>query len=95
MTNMNTVLMILIAIGIGIVFGQFLFRQAGGSSRTVSTAIGTATGTFWVVVGIFMIVGGFYVGGVIVIMVAWYLARGNYREYRRERGMRARIANGR
>jgi hypothetical protein len=83
-------LSVLIAIGVGIALGRLLYTQAGGASVTIYSAIGTLTTTFWMIVGVFMIVGGFTVGGVLVVMFGFYFASGNYQRYKQERGTAAR-----
>jgi hypothetical protein len=42
------------------------------------------------VAGIFMIVGGFTLGGVIIVMLGFYFAAGNYQRYKEERTASAR-----
>jgi len=48
-------------------------------------------GTFWTLVGVFMIIGGLQIIGGLIIAVAWYLARGNYKRYKQEGGLRAAL----
>jgi len=54
------------------------------------SAYGTVMGTFWTLVGVFMIIGGLQIIGGLIIAVAYYLARGNHKRYKkREGGLRA------
>jgi len=56
-----------------------------------TSAYGTVVGTFWTLVGVFMIIGGLQIIGGLIIAVAWYLARGNYKRYKQEGGLRAAL----
>jgi|AntDeeMinimDraft_5_1070356.scaffolds.fasta_scaffold00374_8 hypothetical protein len=90
MSALNTALMVLIPVGVGIALGKLLSTSAGGPSVAIWAAFGTATSTFWMVAGIFMIVGGFTLGGVIIVMLGFYFAAGNYQRYKEERTASAR-----
>jgi len=96
MSVLNSMMTVLIALGVAVAMGQILFNQAGSGAPTLYSAFGTITGTFWFLGGFFMLLGGFIVGGMLAIAIGFYLARGNYARYKQERGqsLRARIANG-
>lgn len=93
-SDLNSVLMILIPIGVAFAIGQLLFRTRGETAVEAYSLIGAATGTFWVGVGVFMIVGGLELVGMVVIIFFFYLARGNWRRFQTERSTRASIAGG-
>jgi|GEM_PF-1601295 hypothetical protein len=59
MSTLNTLLMVLIPVGVAIAMGRLLHAQAGGPSVAIWAAVGTLSTTFWIVAGVFMIVGGF------------------------------------
>ena len=91
MSSFNTLLMVLIPLGVAIAIGRLLHSQADGPSVTLWAAFGTLSTMFWVVAGVFMIVGGFTIGGVIVVIVGVYLASGNYQRYKEERSRSLRV----
>jgi hypothetical protein len=91
MSTLNTLLMVLIPVGVAIAMGRLLHAQAGGPSVAIWAAVGTLSTTFWIVAGVFMIVGGFTLGGVIVVIVGVYLATGNYQRYKEERSRSLRV----
>lgn len=82
----------LLAIGLGLFIGNVLFERRHGQARELSAGFSVLTSLFWLSAGIFAVIGGFYLAGMIVIALAFYLARGNYREATGGDGLRARIA---
>ncbi|WP_157884853.1 hypothetical protein [Halorubrum aethiopicum] len=94
MTTLNSLLMILVPIGVAFAVGHLLFRQRGAGAVAATAGYGTVTGVFWTLVGVFMIVGGLQIIGGLIIAIAWFLTRGNYRRFQKEGGLRAILANG-
>jgi len=92
MSTLNSLLMILVPIGVAFAAGHLLFQRRGsGAVAAATSAYGTVMGTFWTLVGVFMIIGGLQIIGGLIIAVAWYLARGNYKRYKQEGGLRAAL----
>jgi hypothetical protein len=91
MTTLNTLLMVLIPVGVGIALGRLLHGKTGGASVTIWAAYGTLSTTFLAVAGVFMVVGGFTTGGVLVVIVGVFLALGNYQRYKEERSRSLRV----
>ena len=94
MTTLNSLLMILVPIAVALAVGHLLFRRRGSGAVAATSAYGTVMGSFWTLVGVFMIIGGLQIIGGLVVAIAWYLARGNYKRYKEEGGLRAALANG-
>jgi len=82
MSTLNSLLMILVPIGVAFAAGHLLFQRRGSGAVAATSAYGTVMGTFWTLVGVFMIIGGLQIIGGLIIAVAWYLARGNYKRYK-------------
>jgi len=91
MSTLNSLLMILVPIGVAFAAGHLLFQRRGSGAVAATSAYGTVMGTFWTLVGVFMIIGGLQIIGGLIIAVAWYLARGNYKRYKQEGGLRAAL----
>jgi len=91
MSTLNSLLMILVPIGVAFAAGHLLFQRRGSGAVAAASAYGTVMGTFWTLVGVFMIIGGLQIIGGLIIAVAWYLARGNYKRYKQEGGLRAAL----
>lgn len=82
-----------LAIVVGFALGYVLYQRQGHErGRTASAAVSSLTGLFWVSVGIFLIAGGFYVIGIVVIGVFFYIAASNAREVDESTNIRTRIA---
>ncbi|WP_254810610.1 hypothetical protein [Natronosalvus amylolyticus] len=90
---MNQLLTVLLAIGVGLAIGHLAFSSRGDSSVILYSAYGTLSMTFGMVIGAFLILGGFHRTGVVVLAVTYFLARGNYDRFQSERDMRAKAAN--
>lgn len=82
----------LLAIGVGLLAGQLLFKRRSGQSTQASATFSVLTSIFWLTAGVFAVIGGFHLIGMIVIALTFYMARGNYREATGGEGIRARIA---
>jgi len=74
MSTLNSLLMILVPIGVAFAAGHLLFQRRGSGAVAATSAYGTVMGTFWTLVGVFMIIGGLQIIGGLIIAVAWYLA---------------------
>jgi len=84
---------VLAAIAIGFALGEYVFRQRGsGGARRASATLSVLTGVFWLSAGVFAILGGFHIVGIGVIVLFWFIVRGNYREATDGKGLRARLA---
>jgi len=90
---MNQLLTVLVAIGVALALGHLAFSSRGDSSVMWYSAYGTLSMSFGILLGVFLILGGFMRTGVIVVAVAYFLARGNFERFQSERDMRAKAAN--
>lgn len=78
-------------IGLALLTGWYLHQTRSQGADFTYDAFATITSTIWVATGIFLIIGGFYlVGGVIIALFFWLaLTKGEKTSER----LRARLAN--
>lgn len=88
---LNLSLAAVLSIGFGLFVGLILYNRRGGQATQTSAAFSVFTSLFWMTAGIFAILGGFVVVGVIVVALFFYMALGNYEQATQGRGIRARI----
>ena len=89
---LNLSLTALVAIGLGLFLGNLLFKRRGGQARETAAALSVATSLFWLTAGIFAVIGGFTIIGMVVIALTFFMVRGNYIEATNGEGIRSRIA---
>ena len=88
----NLSLTALVAIGLGLFLGNLLFKRRGSQAREASATLSVFTGLFWLTAGIFAVIGGFTIIGMVVIALTFFMVRGNYIEATNGEGIRSRIA---
>lgn len=90
---MNGIVLALVSVGIAFVISGALYDRQGHRSDAVAATIGLASNLFWTSVGVFLVIGGGNgrVLGLVVLIVVFYLARGNSAKLKEE-NIRARIA---
>lgn len=86
MSALNSLLGVLVAIGVGIALGQLLFRRHGAAGVGLYAGFATITGTVWFIAAVFLIIGGFRITGLFLVMVAWYLVQSNSTRFKEETG---------
>lgn len=85
-----------VAVILGVVLGELLFRRRGRHEATRGyAAFATLVAIMWMTTGLFLVLGGFEVIGVIVLAVFFFFARGNYARATGGKGLRQRIAGAR
>lgn len=83
----DTVVLLLI-LGL-ILVGELLYRQRPGAGGLLYNITGTAAGVIWVLVGAFLLWGGAYLLGALIIVIGVNIHRSNYRASRK--GLRGSV----
>jgi hypothetical protein len=90
---MNGLLVAAVSVVIAFVISGALYESQGDKSDAVGALLGLLSNVFYISVGVFLILGGGRgrVVGVAILIVVFYLARGNS-ETLKEENIRAKIA---
>ncbi|WP_255149784.1 hypothetical protein [Halorarius halobius] len=70
---MSTVLAVLAIVG-ALLAGWYAYRRLGqGPADATYDAVGFLSATFWILAGVFAIVGGFVIIGIVILLIASYI----------------------
>lgn len=74
-----------------VLIGELLFRRSPGAGGLLYNMSGTVGGVLWVLAGAFLLWGGSYLIGAILIVVGVNIHRSNFRIAKRELSGRSRL----
>lgn len=74
------VLVLLLA---ALIIGELIYRRHPGAGGLLYNLSGTVAGVFWVLIGVFLLYGGAYVLGSLVVLVGVNIHRSNFRQSKR------------
>lgn len=79
MSSLGAAALRIVAVIVALLVGQFLYLRYYSESRGIESAFRMVLNTFLIITGIAMILGGYYLTGMIFLSLGWYFWNSNRR----------------